>query len=565
MTQPFPYLLLPSFWASRNRAHRRERGDLLRALMFGAIGLLVALAIALAAFWVTWQIADFAELGDYLLRVGLSWLFLTFLSFLAFSGVVTALSTFFLSDDLRLLLAAPVTPARLFHARFLRTLVQSSWMIVVFLAPLLTGIGVARCAPPSFYLTAVLTIVPFSIIPVALGTAATLLLVNVFPARRARDILMLMGLIFAASIVVLVRYIQPERLMRVESLPDITGFFASLQSPITPLLPSFWAGEALFASLQGGRDLLHLAALWTTALALMVMVRAAHERWHFTGFSSAQEARKARFSRFELLDRTARMLPLSTVRRHLLVKDAKVFLRDVSQWSQLLLLLALVLVYLFNFRVLDLERIPYMSGVIKNVYAFVNLAMAGFVMATVAVRFVFPGVSAEGAAFWIIRSAPISLRDFLWSKFWIGFVPVLLLSEGLTVAANHLLGVDPFLKVISAVAIVFMSVALVGLATGLGARYPRFGADNSSQVAGSYGGVAFMVMAVLFVLTIIALVGWPSSVYLFHQMRHQPLEGSQRTQIYLCFLSAALLSLATWWFGMASGVRALEEMDRTPQ
>ena len=165
--------------------------------------------------------------------------------------------------------------------------------------------------------------------------------------------------------------------------------------------------------------------------------------------------------------------------------------------------------------------------------------MAGFVMATVAVRFVFPGVSAEGAAFWIIRSAPISLRDFLWSKFWIGFVPVLLLSEGLTVAANHLLGVDPFLKVISAVAIVFMSVALVGLATGLGARYPRFGADNSSQVAGSYGGVAFMVMAVLFVLTIIALVGWPSSVYLFHQMRHQPLEGSQRTQIYLCFLSAA--------------------------
>ena len=39
------------------------------------------------------------------------------------------------------------------------------------------------------------------------------------------------------------------------------------------------------------------------------------------------------------------------------------FLRDVSQWSQLLLLLALVLVYLYNFRVLDLDRMPYMSGV----------------------------------------------------------------------------------------------------------------------------------------------------------------------------------------------------------
>ncbi len=147
-----------------------------------------------------------------------------------------------------------------------------------------------------------------------------------------------------------------------------------------------------------------------------------------------------------MLDRLAGLLPLSQVRKHLLIKDLKVFLRDVSQWSQLLLLLALMMVYLYNFRVLDLERIPYMSGFLKNVYAFLNLAMAGFVMSTVTVRFVFPAVSAEGAAFWIIRTAPISLQDFLWSKFWTGLVPVLVLTEILIVAGNELLGVDPFLK-----------------------------------------------------------------------------------------------------------------------
>ncbi|MEO8078853.1 MAG: hypothetical protein ABI818_21200, partial [Acidobacteriota bacterium] len=336
----FPYLLLPSLWASRNRARRRERGDFVRGAMFGGIALLVAAAIFGGSFWLAWQLADYAELGDYLLRIGLSWLFLTFLSFLAFSGVVTALSTFFLSDDLRLLLAAPVAARRFFYARFVRTVAQASWMVVIFLVPLLAGAGMARCAPWSFYLTAILTVIPFSVIPVACGTAITLLLVNVFPARRARDILMLMGLLFAASIVMLLRYIQPERLMRVESLPDITDFFATLQSPLTPLLPSFWAGETLFTGLQGGRDLLHAAALWTTALGLTVVVGAAYERWHFAGFSNAQEARKARFTRLRGLERVVRLLPLSMVRRHLLVKDMKVFLRDVSQWSQLLLLLA---------------------------------------------------------------------------------------------------------------------------------------------------------------------------------------------------------------------------------
>lgn len=562
MGPAFPYLLVPSMWSSRNRARRREHGDLARAILFGVIGGVVFVALFAVAFWLTWQLGDYAEFGDYLLRLGLSWLFMAFLSFLAFSGVVTALSTFFLSEDLRLLLAAPVALRSLCHARFVKTVALSSWMVIVFLVPVLLGIGFAHCAPWSFYPLALLTVAPFVVIPVAIGTAVTLLLVNIFPARRARDILMLMGLLFAGSLIVLLRVIQPEQLLRVESLPDITDFFATIQSPITPLLPSFWAAETLFASLQGHVDVVHGAALWSTALALIVLVGRANERWYFAGFSKAQEARKARFTRFDHLEQAARLLPMSAVRRHLLIKDAKVFLRDVSQWSQLLLLFALVLVYLYNFRVLDLERIPYMSGVIKNVYAFVNLAMAGLVMATLCARFVFPAVSSEGAAFWIIRTAPISLHDFLWSKFWTGVVPVFVLTEGLTLAANHFLGIDPFLELVAAVAIVFMSVALVGLAAGLGARYPRFNAESPSQVAGSYGGIAFMVVAVLFVLLLIALLGWPSSVYLLHRSAGLPLGMGERALMGVCFTSAAALSIVTWWLGMRGGVRALEAMGR---
>ena len=558
--KPFPYLLLPSAWSSRNRARRRERGDAIRGLMFGGIGVVVCWALYRGAFWLTAQLAAYDELGDYLLRLGLSWLFLTFLSFLAFSGVVTSLSTFFLADDLRLLLTAPVSTRRLFHARFFRTLVQASWMVVIFIAPVLMGVGSARCAGAGFYITALLTTAPFAVLPVAAGSLMTLFLVNTFPAKRARDILMLMGLLFAAALVVLLRFIRPEQLMRVESLPDLTDFFSTLQSPITPLLPSFWAGETLFASLRGSADWLHFAALWLSAGAALVVTRMANERWYFAGFSRSQEAPKARFTELRVIDAIISRLPWTPVRKQLLVKDLKVFLRDVSQWSQLLLLLALVLVYLYNFSVLDLQRIPYMATFVKNLYAFVNLAMAGFVMATVTVRFVFPAVSAEGAAFWIIRTSPISLRDFLWSKFWTGLVPVLVLTEALTVAGNELLGVDPFLKVMAALAIAFMSVALVGLAIGLGARYPRFGSDPT-QVAGSYGGVAFMIQAVLFVLVMIVLLGWPASIYLYQRTRPFPMRASQQLLIVGCFASAAILSVTIWMASMRSGVTALNKLS----
>src|SRR5687767_11836189 len=227
-TYAFPYLLLPSFWAARNRMQRRERGDSLRGLLFGGVGIAVVGALFWGAYWLTRQLAAYEEFGDYLLRLGLSWLFLSFLAFLAFSGIVTALSSFFLSDDLRLLMTSPIAARRLFAARFARTVGSASWMVVIFMAPVLMGVGLGCCAPLSYYATAIATVIPFAVIPVAAGTGCTLFVVNVFPARRARDLLMLMGLVFAVAIVLLLRFIQPERLLRVESLPDITDFFATL-------------------------------------------------------------------------------------------------------------------------------------------------------------------------------------------------------------------------------------------------------------------------------------------------------------------------------------------------
>ena len=556
----FPFLLLPTWLGTANRAKRREKGDLVRSVVFGLLGIGVALTLFAVSFWLTWQLTDYEELGEYLLRLGISWLFLTFLSFLAFSALVTSLSTFFLSEDLKLLLAAPIPRTRLFYSRYARALVQSSWMVVAFLTPVLLGIGVARCAPGFYYFTVPFVLAPFVVIPVAFGCVVTLMLVNVFPAKRARDILMLTGLLFAVAIVMLLRFIRPERLLSVRSLPDITAFFATLQSPITPLLPSFWAGEATFAPLMNRTGWLYLAALWTTALASTLIARMAYGALYFEGFSKSQEARKARFSRLAFMDRMASWLPLSSSSRSLLLKDVKIFMRDSTQWSQLLLLMALVAVYLYNFSVLDLDRIPYMGRVVRNAYAFVNLAMASFVLSSIAVRFVFPAVSMESTSFWIVRTSPVSMSSFLWSKFATGFVPVVFFATFLTVVANQMLGVHPFLKVLTAVAVVFMSLALVGLAAGLGAVYPRFGAENVNQIAGSYGGVVFMVTAVAFICVEIAMLAWPTSIFLFYDFRSLPIPTPRRIAMVVGIAAAFSLSVAVFQLSMKRGIRALTEL-----
>ena len=70
--QPFTYLLLPFLLSSRNRVRQWERGDLPRGVLFGGVALAVCGALFYGAFWLTTQLLDYEELGDFLLRIGLS-------------------------------------------------------------------------------------------------------------------------------------------------------------------------------------------------------------------------------------------------------------------------------------------------------------------------------------------------------------------------------------------------------------------------------------------------------------------------------------------------------------
>jgi hypothetical protein len=117
------------------------------------------------------------------------------------------------------------------------------------------------------------------------------------------------------------------------------------------------------------------------------------------------------------------------------------------------------------------------------------------------------------------------------------------------------------LKVVAAASIIVMTFALVGLATGLGARYPRFGAD-ANQAAGSYGGVMFMILAVLLIIVIIALIGWPSSMYMMSKtgLVRFRLTPGRYAIITACFTAVVVICGATWWLAMRSGVRALDAM-----
>ena len=65
-----------------------------------------------------------------------------------------------------------------------------------------------------------------------------------------------------------------------------------------------------------------------------------------------------------------------------------------------------MIIYLYNFSVLNLKRYPLQAFFLENTIAFLNVGLVGLVSATLALRFAFPSISAEGFSYWIIRSSP---------------------------------------------------------------------------------------------------------------------------------------------------------------
>ena len=269
---------------------------------------------------------------------------------------ITSLSTFFLAKDLGLLSAAPVDGLKLYGARLMETAIHSSWMVLLMLAPILCAYAVVFEAGPLFALVAPIVLASYLVIPAVIGTALTEVMVNVFPARRARDLLALIALLGLAAVVMLFRMVRPERLARPEGFRNLVDFIAALETPQSVWLPSEWTAQALLAPLGiGGRlDLFPVLLLGSTAAALFVVGAWLHGRLYPTGFTRAQEGASQREGerRDPFLERA--LSGVQVTARSMVAKDIRTFFRDTTQWSQLILLAVLVVVYIYNIKVLPL-------------------------------------------------------------------------------------------------------------------------------------------------------------------------------------------------------------------
>jgi ABC-2 type transport system permease protein len=541
-----------------------EARNPLRLIFFLGLGLLFAVGIYLGSAWFLRQCLDVELVGALIPRKLMSLVLLILTSILLISTTISSFSVLFLSDDLGLLFSSPVPLGPLYYARFVEMVLHSSWMVIFFGLPVFLAYGEVYGASLGYYVAVALLFPGLILIPGALGAMIASVLTRIFSARRSRDLLIVLVIAAFVFLYLVIRAMRPEQLLEEQGFGSMMEFLNIFRAPESPYLPTLWMTDALFPVMQSKPVPIWLPVLgvWSTAAALVAISGWVCTALYSKGFARAQEGRTRSIIGTSDAATRGRVLGgwldrlggLTGFTGKILVKDLRVFFRDTNQWLQLLLLGALAAVYLLNFVYLKVANFSWFT-----LYT-VNHVLMGLVLSGIAVRFVYPAVSLEGRAFWVIRSAPVDLSAFMHSKLLVHFVPLATLGVMLSVLSCSIIGVPFAFTVLSVALILILSLGVCTLGVGVGALHPRFNVENPAKIPTGLGGVTFMITSMGFVVAFLLTSFYPTFI-LFRWPRklHDPI--TKPAWFWASIVFSALLAVAVTWIPMYLGRRKLQQRE----
>lgn len=527
---------------------------------YALVGVLAALLLW-AEVWGTWQalhfLGRFGNLGLNVFARVLETGLITLTSGVTFSATTAAISTLYLSDDLNFLLAQPIPARRVFAVKVLETFLNAALVPVFLTLPLLFTVGAyfrtSGWAYPVMVLADLLTFAA----PVGLGALLAVALMRFAPVGRVREVSTALGVLLSAGLVFAIRALRPEVLVQKLQHPEqVEEVLRSFSGPGSPLLPPVWASQGIWQAAHGGLSPALLPLGLLTA-ALLLGATALATRAYQEGWARALDSGRPRLDpaprRASGLERAFGRLGVGG---QLAFKDLRLTLRDPTQWSQLLVVVALAGVYLVSVKAVPIP-VPQFRGIL----GYIQLAFQGFIVSGVAVRLAFPVVSTEGKAYWLLRTAPVSPRTVVLSKFW-GVLPVtLVLGLVMGVASARSMNLGPTLLLLSVLVSLSNAFVITALGVGLGAAAPKFDADNPAEIGVSPGGLAFMGLSLAYSVVCLLLLARPATASVLRPDLYPGYSALGTLEGGLGLAGLLLATVLGTWLSLRMGWRRLDALE----
>jgi ABC-2 type transport system permease protein len=525
-------LLKLKFLQLRNSLVRGEKKKFVLFILLGLFFMLVLGFFFNKVFGYLATVEEFPHVFKvFLAEKLLMMIYMTLFSMLLLSALLTALDVFFISRDLHFLFSTPMPIRSAFAWKMLETGVYSSAMVFFFSLPIIFFYCRYFAPGPGQVLQILLAFLLF----IACGVLAGILLGLVIPAffsvRRLQPVLSVFSIILISTIVVFLRLLRPERFLEPSEIDNVLKYMGSLDLKVFYYFPFSWLARAMSLSADG-----RSAPYWKTialfvvlAGALLALVLWLRKKIYLQLFDKLNQGGKGYYkSRW-------RPTTLRNDYQPLWRKEIKTFLRTPAQWSQLLIVGALVAVFVIN-----MKMIPMPHPAVKNFVSYLNLIMAVFIVSGLNSRFTFTSIPGEGPGQVHIFSSPFAKVKFYRFKLLFHLLPLLIVGFSLYALGDLALHFDAFTRLMALVFLAPAIIFLTVLSLVLGIETNETNPLSPEHVIVSKQGISYMLWSMIYLVGGMLLLARPVGVYYWH---HFTREAVPYVEIVAWFAGFLLVNL----------------------
>ncbi len=464
-------------------------------------------AFAVGAYFLTYNIIEYllkeAKVGMFLLHRFLSMLLFVFFVTVNLGNVIVSYSTLYKSKEILYLLTKPVSFVNIFMIKFLDNFFYSSTTLFLIGLAVIAGYGSYFSMPLGFYFTVLIFIfIPFMLISAILAVLLLFLLIKI--ANHIGVAPVITGLIigYVGSIFFYFKFINPYKLVNeiMQYYPHTDQYFEIFIPVFLKYLPSYWVSEFLYWTVKGnyvGASFYGLILIATAAFLFSILYLAGRMYYRKSWLVSSE----FRFLKRKPIQNKKIIFQKNTILQSqtdaLLKKEFLQFFRDPSQWLHLVVLVLLMLVFGVSVSRFDYN---YEQPFLHSVTYIVIYLFTAFLIASMAIRFVYPLISMEASSYWKIKSSPLSVKKFYNTKIVFVFIPIIILGIILSIFSNWSFREEQYLLSFSTYTMVFVAAVLVIINISGGSFFASFIEKNPIRIASTQGASLIFLMSLVFLV-----------------------------------------------------------------
>lgn len=452
------------------------------------------------------------------------------------SALVSTVNILYLSKDLPMLISSPLPLSRLMNWKTIEVAASSSFMAILLSLPMLVGYAYYFARRIDQILLICLATLLLFCIAVLLGMLIGLLLPAFVSIRTLQPLLSIVSVTLIAAAVIGLRLLRPEKLFSPQSIDNLVSFMSQFEMGPGSLLPSAWLSGAIlqFSRLNWTGGMIDLGRLLLLFLFSWGLFHFLNRRYFLLTFEKLWQGKNRRTRSRSERSRTR------SAAKALLSKEGAMFFRATEQWSQLLVVLAILAIFILN-----MQSLPFSHPFLRHVLTFFTFGMGAFIIAGLNIRFTFTALPMDFPGVVHVLCAPLSRSLIFNQKLLLHLIFHFSSAILLYTATVLILRPDGFMNLVGAL-FLFSSLPLFTIwALGSGMKLCTENALSPQHLILSRQGIFYMIATFFHTLIMFVLFSRPLYLYYRRSRAHLP-DPHSEIAIWLILICALNLLLAAW-------------------